>query len=448
MTVFDTIVAECSFPAKSSLSIIRLTGKDAFNIFQNIIKRDVSKLEFRKTHYLKLYKDINDLNTIIDHAVVVLYDGKHSFAGEDTVEFYVHGSRVIVNELIETLIHFGARRALGGEFSQKAYLNGKLDLTEAEAINQLINARTSKSKKFALKTLEGDSSKEIKAMKEELNYLTAQIEVDIDYPEYEESVDIVQRIQEVVPPMLNKAKELLKGSRQSTYLFNGIRVVIIGEPNVGKSTLLNKILNQDKAIVTSIPGTTRDIVEGEKEIDGILYKFYDTAGIREEAGEIEKIGIEKTYKVLKDADIILLLIEKGRKIDEEIDNLEVKSLIENKPCLYISTKKDLVGENEYADISISKDDENLDKLYKLIQEKLNIDEYLDTGFASQRDLDILEVFVERLEEIVRDLKDGLTVDVMESGLIEATRCLDQMLGVESTLEDIYSTVFKYFCVGK
>lgn len=448
MNVFDTIVAECSAPMKAAVSMVRLSGKDSFEILSHVVKKDVNSFEARKMYYVSFYEDQDDEDSLIDRGTLVLYKDGKSYTGEDTVEFFVHGSPLIVNRLISALIRYGARRALGGEFTEKAYLNGKMDLSEAEAVNQLINARTEKSRKFALKTLNGDASGQVKEMKKELNLLTAEIEVDIDYPEYDENVEIAPKIEKVLPPLLKKAEVLLAGSRQSTYLFNGIKVAIVGEPNVGKSTLLNKILGEEKAIVTDVPGTTRDVVEGEKEIHGLLYRFYDTAGIREAAGEIEKIGIEKTYDTIAKSDIVLLLFEKGQQIEEEIDKLEIRDLIRDKPCLTVSTKKDLNGIDKDADVSLSKEDPDLEEMFKKIEKKLDISDKDGDGFASKRDLDLLETFVSDLKDVLNDLKNKVTVDVLEIKLIEATHALDEMLGVENTMEDVYQTVFANFCVGK
>lgn len=448
MTVFDTIAAECTAPYKSAVAMVRLSGKDAFSILSHLIKKKVEDIEDRKMTYVFLYQDKNDEKTLIDHGMIALFTHPHSYTGEDSVEFYLHGSRFIVEELMETLVHYGARRASGGEFSEKAFLNGKMDLTEAEAVNQLVNSRTRKSRDFALHSLNGNSSKIIKKMKEDLNLLTAEIEVDIDYPEYEENKDIVPKIREKIPPMLNKAERLLDSSRQSKYLFNGIKVAIVGEPNVGKSTLLNALLGEDKAIVTAIPGTTRDVVEGEKESEGLIWHFFDTAGIRNEAGEIEKLGIEKTFRTIGRSDIILLLIQKGQDIEKEIDRLQIRELIKNKPLIRISTKRDLDGNNDMTDLSLSKNDEDFSSLYALMKKKLDLDKESTEGFATERDLDLLKDFVDQLQSIIVDLDNDMTVDVMEVKLIEATHDLDEMLGTENTMEDIYNTVFSHFCVGK
>ena len=447
MLGFDTIVAECTAPYKSALSIIRLSGNDSNRIVSNMLRQKLDTFEPSKAYHVGIYKDAKDTSTLIDKALVIYFEGAHSFCGEDTFEFYVHGSRVIVNELIDTLIENGARRAQGGEFSYKAYFNNKLELVESEAINDLINARTKRSKDFALKTLNGENTKVLFDLKKKLNLLSAEIEVNIDYPEFDEDANLIEKTKELLPDLIKSAKNLQAGSKQSLYLFNGVKVAIVGEPNVGKSTLLNKILGYNKAIVTNIPGTTRDIVEGEKEIDGIIFKFLDTAGIRSKADEIEKIGIEKSKEITKEADIILVLSDKGHF--EDLESLGIDEELKTKPVIYVGSKSDLNNSATNADILISKDDESLEKLFKLIQSKLDLISDDRQGFTSKRDLDLLNKFVYVWDSIDEDLNNYITIDVVEIKLVEATKILDELIGkTENSLDDVYDTIFKNFCVGK
>lgn len=447
MILLDTIVSEATPPLKGAISIIRMSGKLSFDILSKMVDKDINSLKPRYMYYASIYQDKDDESSLIDKSMFVIFKGKNSYTGEDSVEFYVHGSRIIVSQIVQACCKYGARQALGGEFTQKAFYNGKMDLAEAEAVNQLINAQTLRSKNFALKTLEGTSSKYIQQMKEKINMIEAEIEVNIDYPEYDDEDELIEKVSKLVPELINQAKKLVKDSKQTIYLFNGVNIAIIGEPNVGKSTLLNKILGKDKAIVTNIPGTTRDVVEGEKEVDGILYHFYDTAGIRSADDQIEQIGIEKSYEIAKQADIILVLSDK-KDFQNEIKTLGISEIIKDKPSLFISTKKDLFGEDKQADISISKDDENLVDLFNLINKKLDITSKEDEGFSSQREIDILNKFVEELESILIDIKLGMKIDIVEIKLVEASSLLDSLLSVESTMEDIYQTIFKHFCVGK
>lgn len=442
MIVFDTIVSECTAPYKSALSIVRLVGSSAKEIAAKMVKKAIDSFSPSHAYYLSIYEDKTKEDTIIDKALVIFFEAEHSFCGEDTFEFYVHGSRIIVNELIETTIRYGARRAKGGEFTYKAYINGKMELVESEAINELINARTKRSKNFALKSLNGENSKVLNSLKEKLNLLNAEIEVNIDYPEYDEDASLIEKTRELLPSLIKEAKDLLQGSYQSTYLFSGVKIAIVGEPNVGKSTLLNKILGYSKAIVTSIPGTTRDVVEGEREIDGIIYKFLDTAGIRESSDVIENIGIEKSRESIKEADVVLYLSDKGDYV-----SLGLEEELRDKPVIYIGSKSD-IAKVEKCDITISQDDSSLDDLFSLIKKKLNLIDEDKAGFSSKRDIDLLSSFVNTLDEIELDLKEDITIDIVEIKLLDAARKLDELIGVESTLEDVYDTIFKNFCIGK
>jgi len=447
MTIFDTIVNQCTPPLKSAVSIVRLTGKDAFNILKKMVKKDVDSLTPRMMIYGNIYIDKNNENTLIDKSMYVIFKGKESFCGEDTVEFYLHGSPIITNQVIQTCLKYGARLAKNGEFTYKAYYNNKLDLTEAEAINQLIDAKTERSKDYALKSLQGSISTYIKEMKQDLNLISAEIEVNIDYPEFDDDENLSNKIEKLLPSLIEKAKKLLSNSKQSIYLFNGIKIAIIGEPNVGKSTFLNKILGKEKAIVTNIPGTTRDIVEGEIEINGIIYKFYDTAGIRSSKDPIEAIGIKKAYDICEQADIILILSEK-KNFKTELHDLNIETIINEKPTIFVATKKDLYGINDSADISISYNDLDYLPLFNLINKKLNVLSEFDVGLSSHREIEILSKFIEILLSLQDDIKLNMTTDVLEIKLLKATSFLDSLLNVESSLEDVYNTIFKYFCVGK
>ena len=447
MIIFDTIVSQTTANFKAAIGVVRLVGPLAFEILSHLVKKDVSKMEERIAYLGKIYEDKDNEDSIIDQAMYVIYKGKKSFCGEDTVEFYLHGSLLIISQVVQACCKYGARQATNGEFSMKAFYNGKLDLTEAEAINQLINAKTNRSKKFALNSLQGRTSNLLKELKNDLNMIEAEIEVNIDYPEFDEDVDLVSKVETLLPDLIIKAKNLLTKSKESLYLFNGIKVAIVGEPNVGKSTLLNNLLQEDKAIVTEIPGTTRDVVEGEKEYNGLLYHFYDTAGIREADDKIEKIGIEKSYKATINADIVLVLSTKISGV-EELKKLNLESLINSNKVIYIATKKDLYGETLKADLTISNKDKNYNQIYEKINEKLNISNLDEEGLTSEREVTILNKFISILEEIHNDLENQITIDVVEIKLVEATKLIDSLLGVDSSLEDIYSTIFKHFCVGK
>lgn len=380
----------------------------------------------------------------IDNAVIVYFEKGKSFTGEESAEFYVHGSRIIVNELIDTIITLGARRAEGGEFTAKAYYNGRMSLVEAEAINEIIKAKTTKGKDLALKTLSGENREKIENIRTELLDIMARIEVDIDYPEYDDEEAIFEKLKIDLPIISQKVKSLCADSKSALYYLTGIKVALVGRPNVGKSTILNSLLGYDKAIVTNIPGTTRDVVEGEKNINGVLYKFFDTAGIRDNPDPIEKIGIEKSHDTIKDADIILYIYDKFD--EEEYKDILIES--NDKPVVKVQNKNDINSVDKENDISISATSKKVNVIYEIINKRLDIRETVEGGFASKRDLDLLDSFSEQLSEAVFNIEEGMTIDVIETMLLNSTHKLDELLGNNQTMEDLYSTVFAKFCVGK
>ena len=441
MFIFDTIVAEATAPIESALSIVRLSGTKTNEILERLTKKSIDQFKPRMTYNRNIYTVDHKK---IDNAVIVYFEKGKSFTGEESAEFYVHGSRIIVNELIDTIITLGARRAEGGEFTAKAYYNGRMSLVEAEAINEIIKAKTTKGKDLALKTLSGENREKIENIRTELLDIMARIEVDIDYPEYDDEEAIFEKLKIDLPIISQKVKSLCADSKSALYYLTGIKVALVGRPNVGKSTILNSLLGYDKAIVTNIPGTTRDVVEGEKNINGVLYKFFDTAGIRDNPDPIEKIGIEKSHDTIKDADIILYIYDKFD--EEEYKDILIES--NDKPVVKVQNKNDINSVDKENDISISATSKKVNVIYEIINKRLDIRETVEGGFASKRDLDLLDSFSEQLSEAVFNIEEGMTIDVIETMLLNSTHKLDELLGNNQTMEDLYSTVFAKFCVGK
>lgn len=441
MFIFDTIVAEATAPFESALSIVRLSGTKTNEILERLTEKSIDQFKPRMTYNRNIYTVDHKK---IDNAVIVYFEKGKSFTGEESAEFYVHGSRIIVNELIDTIITLGARRAEGGEFTAKAYYNGRMSLVEAEAINEIIKAKTTKGKDLALKTLSGENREKIENIRTELLDIMARIEVDIDYPEYDDEEAIFEKLKIDLPIISQKVKSLCADSKSALYYLTGIKVALVGRPNVGKSTILNSLLGYDKAIVTNIPGTTRDVVEGEKNINGVLYKFFDTAGIRDNPDPIEKIGIEKSHDTIKDADIILYIYDKFDV--EEYKDILIES--NDKPVVKVQNKNDINSVDKENDISISATSKKVNVIYEIINKRLDIRETVEGGFASKRDLDLLDSFSKQLLEAVFNIEEGMTIDVIETMLLNSTHKLDELLGNNQTMEDLYSTVFAKFCVGK
>lgn len=441
MFIFDTIVAEATAPFESALSIVRLSGTKTNEILERLTEKSIDQFKPRMTYNRNIYTVDHKK---IDNAVIVYFEKGKSFTGEESAEIYVHGSRIIVNELIDTIITLGARRAEGGEFTAKAYYNGRMSLVEAEAINEIIKAKTTKGKDLALKTLSGENREKIENIRTELLDIMARIEVDIDYPEYDDEEAIFEKLKIDLPIISQKVKSLCADSKSALYYLTGIKVALVGRPNVGKSTILNSLLGYDKAIVTNIPGTTRDVVEGEKNINGVLYKFFDTAGIRDNPDPIEKIGIEKSHDTIKDADIILYIYDKFD--EEEYKDILIES--NDKPVVKVQNKNDINSVDKENDISISATSKKVNVIYEIINKRLDIRETVEGGFASKRDLDLLDSFSKQLSEAVFNIEEGMTIDVIETMLLNSTHKLDELLGNNQTMEDLYSTVFAKFCVGK
>ncbi|MFA7449830.1 MAG: tRNA uridine-5-carboxymethylaminomethyl(34) synthesis GTPase MnmE, partial [Bacilli bacterium] len=329
--MLDTIVSLATPPMMGALAVIRLSGPEAFSVVTKSFTKDLTKLKDKAIVYGKLFDD----EELVDEVVAFCFVAPHSFTGEDVVEISCHGSMLIANEIISLMIKNGARLAVPGEFSNRAYLNGKVDLVQAEAINDMINATTSEAKKLSLLSLVGETSKIVYPIRERLADILSLIEVNIDYPEYQdiEEANYALVISEVTA--INKEiGRLIQEGRQGQIIKEGIKVAIVGAPNVGKSSLLNALLKEDKAIVTDIAGTTRDVVEGEINLDGLKLLLLDTAGIRESSDIIENIGIQKSKASIAAADLVIH-VKDAENVDLED---EFTNLVQDKKVITVYNK--------------------------------------------------------------------------------------------------------------
>ena len=441
--MFETIVALATPPLRSALAIVRLSGDDCFFIVSKFFTKDITKVE-KNTIYHGFIKDEEEL---IDEVVLLAYKGPRSFTGEDSVEIMCHGSPLIFNRIIKVALKNGARLATNGEYSSRAYAHGKLNLMQAESINDLINAETEESKKLSLMALKGDTAKLIEPLKKSLGDILSLIEVNIDYPEY---LDIEEannkKIVEICKENIEYIKKLIKDGVKGNIIKDGINVAIVGKPNVGKSSILNALLNENKAIVTDVKGTTRDIVEGKINLNGVLINLFDTAGIRESSDEVESIGIKKSISKLRDSDIVLCVFD-SQEYDEE--DKEITKLVEGKNTIFVYNKKDLVQNNLDDKLYVSALNKDVDPLKKAIIEKLGLskENYDNPSIANTREIGILENIKTILEQVLIDVKSEIPIDLINSELKEAYLKTLSITGEDNDF-DIAKEIFSRFCVGK
>ncbi len=441
--MFETIVALATPPLRSALAIVRLSGDDCFFIVSKFFTKDITKVE-KNTIYHGFIKDEEEL---IDEVVLLAYKGPKSFTGEDSVEIMCHGSPLIFNRIIKVALKNGARLATNGEYSSRAYAHGKLNLMQAESINDLINAETEESKKLSLMALKGDTAKLIEPLKKSLGDILSLIEVNIDYPEY---LDIEEanneKIVEICKENIKYIKKLIKDGVKGNIIKDGINVAIVGKPNVGKSSILNALLNENKAIVTDVKGTTRDIVEGKINLNGVVINLFDTAGIRESSDEVESIGIEKSIFKLKDSDIVLCVFDSQEYDDED---KEITKLVEGKNTIFVYNKKDLVQNNLDDKLYVSALNKDVEPLKKAIIEKLGLskENYDNPSIANTREIGILENIKTILEQVLIDVKSEIPIDLINSELKEAYLKTLSITGEDNDF-DIAKEIFSRFCVGK
>lgn len=441
--MFETIVALATPPLRSALAIVRLSGDDCFFIVSKFFTKDITKAE-KSTIYHGFIKDEEEL---IDEVVLLAYKGPRSFTGEDSVEIMCHGSPLIFNRIIKVALKNGARLATNGEYSSRAYAHGKLNLMQAESINDLINAETEESKKLSLMALKGDTAKLIDPLKKSLGDILSLIEVNIDYPEY---LDIEEanneKIVEICKENIEYIKKLIKDGVKGNIIKDGINVAIVGKPNVGKSSILNALLNENKAIVTDVKGTTRDIVEGKINLNGVLINLFDTAGIRESSDEVESIGIKKSISKLRDSDIVLCVFD-SQEYDEE--DKEITKLVEGKNTIFVYNKKDLVQNNLDDKLYVSALNKDVEPLKKAIIEKLGLskENYDNPSIANTREIGILENIKTILERVLIDVKSEIPIDLINSELKEAYLKTLSITGEDNDF-DIAKEIFSRFCVGK
>lgn len=436
--MFETIVALATPPAKSALALIRVSGDDCFKIVSKAFTKDLTNVKERGIHY----GYIKDGDKKIDQVVLLAYVAPHSFTGENSVEIISHGSMLIINQIIGVLLKNGARMATNGEFSSRAFLNGKIDLVQAEAINDMINATTEEAKDLSMISLVGETSSIFRPIKEKIGEILSHIEVNIDYPEYEDIEETSkEEILEKCSSILKDINLLIKDGEKNRIYHEGVKIAIVGKPNVGKSSLLNALIKEDKAIVTSIAGTTRDVVEGDFNLAGVPVHLYDTAGIRDSEDVIEQIGIDKAKKAVENADLILFVVD-----ETGFDN-ELYKLIKDYKHIIVNNKADIIKEKD-SGLYISAKNNDVAPLLEKIKEELNIGELtLKPSFNNARQLGILKLMASQLNKAIEDTNNNQPIDLISVSIMSAYNCALDLLG-ENNKNDLTDEIFSRFCVGK
>mgnify|MGYP004457406527 CR=1 FL=1 len=446
----DTIAAIATSLGVGAISIIRVSGSESIKIVNSIFKG--KDLTSQLTHTIT-YGHIVEDGKIIDEVLVSIMRAPKSFTTEDTVEINCHGGISTTNKVLELLLNNGCRLAEPGEFTKRAFLNGRIDLIEAEGVMDLINSKTEKARNLAINQLSGTSSELIKELRKEIVEILANIEVNIDYPEYDDIVVLsTQIIKPQITNIIKKLKEIINHSENTKIIKEGIDVLILGRPNVGKSSLLNRLLEEDKAIVTDIEGTTRDIVEGKINLDGIILNIIDTAGIRQTEDVVEKIGVEKSLSLIDKADLVLFLLNNNEDI-----TLEDKKIIEqlkNKNHIIVINKCDLnkklnLNDDDCVYIS-AKENIGIDDLKNKIKELYNLEkiETEDLSYlSSARSISLLKQAMQSLKSADEGIDDNYPIDMVEIDIKDSWNILGEIIG-ETYEEELIDQLFSQFCLGK
>ena len=433
----DTICAISTSLKEAAISIIRLSGDEAFDIVKRVT--DIKEIKPNTIVYSHIYEN----NEVLDEILISFFKGPKSYTREDMVEINSHGGVYVTRKILNLLLSSGVRLAEPGEFTKRAYLNGRIDLAKAEAVNDLIKANNEIQSKSAIKGLSGSIERLLTPMMAEIKDVIAMIEVNIDYPEYD---DVTVMSNEKVKPYLikwiNESKEMINKAERFRVVKDGLDTVIIGKPNVGKSSLLNALLEQDKAIVTDVAGTTRDLVEGKVNLKNISLNLIDTAGIRESEDKVERIGIEKSKEALMKAELVILVLD-ANNIDEEDEKL-IK-LTDNMNRVIVYNKADL---KTLGDLKISAKNNDIQELVDYLNNKYDKDAKLvdEDVLNNERQISLMKRALKEFEDMLMSI-DGQELDVIEINLEEAYHDLCEILGKEYK-EDLIDHMFRNFCLGK
>jgi tRNA modification GTPase len=449
----DTIVAISTALGIGAISIIRVSGDDAIKKVNSIfIGKNLEKVA---SHTIN-YGHISENEKIIDEVLISVMHAPKTFTRENIVEINCHGGIATTNKILEMLLNIGCRLAEPGEFAKRAFLNGRIDLIEAEGIMDLINSKTEQSRELAINQVGGKVSNLIKTLRQKILEVIANIEVNIDYPEYEDIEELtIKDLEKKMKNIKKQITKILEESENGKIIKEGIKTVIIGKPNVGKSSILNKLIDEDKAIVTDIPGTTRDIVEGTLNIGGLLLNIIDTAGIRKTEDVVESIGVKKSLELTDKSDLVLYVLNNNEEITKE--DLEIISKLKYKNHIIIINKIDLdkkIEEKYLTDSNIvymsTKDNLGFEELKNCIKEMYNLEKIITqdlTYLTNARSISILKNIVKIIEDIEKGIVNSEYIDMLEIDLKNMWQQLGEIIG-ETYEDELIEQLFKQFCLGK
>ena len=441
----DIIVAIATSRLEAAISIIRLSGKGCIAFVQQFF---TGKIMDKASHTIT-YGFIKDQDEKVDEVLVNIYRGHRTFTGEEMVEINCHGGIFITQKVLNLCLKMGARMAEHGEFSKRAFLNGRIDLSQAEAISDLISAKNDYASQLALRGIQGNISHFIEDLKEDLIQIITQIEVNIDYPEYEDVEELTA--ESLLPKSIQlqeKMNHIIDSSKNVHLLKDGISTVIIGKPNVGKSSLLNALLDEDKAIVTDIAGTTRDIVEGTIRLDHIVLNMIDTAGIRDTDDVVENIGVHKSKELVHKADLVLLVLDGSQPLTQE--DYELLELSRDTQRIIVINKKDQGEIKDIDGIAISAKNHDIEPLIQKIKAMFELGQITssqDDILANARQIQLLEKANQSLKNAIQAMQEYVPTDLIVTDLYESWESLKEILG-ERAKEDLLDELFKRFCIGK
>ena len=451
----DTIVAVATAAGVGAIAVIRLSGPEAISITNTVFKgKDLSKQASHTIHF----GTIRDEGKIIDEVLVSLFVAPHSYTKENVVEISCHGSDYIVQQIVKLLLKQGARLANAGEFTKRAFLNGQFDLAQAEAVADLISSDSALSHEVAMKQMRGGFSQEIKRLRAELVHFASMIELELDFGEEDVEFADREQLRTLILNIQRIIRELLKSFELGNVIKNGVPTVIVGKPNAGKSTLLNKLLNEEKAIVSDVPGTTRDFIEDEINIEGVTFRFIDTAGLRETTDKVEAIGVERTMQKLSQSSLIIYLFDitevTAEEVQVELERLNPKKL----PLVAVANKIDQASPEKLAAfesienlVQISAaEGANLDDLKQALVDKVNLGKLntqQQTIVTNLRHVDSLNKTYAALDDVLNGLGLGISGDLVAADIRRALYSLGEITG-EITTDDLLDNIFTKFCIGK